>query len=224
MSGRPRGRPRVVAIDGAAGVGKSTLAAGLAEALGLPYVNTGLMYRAVAAEALRRGVPVDDAEGLAAIADALAFRVAGPAPGRLEVEGWPEDRLRTVDVEAVVSAVAAHPAVRRRLRARQRAIGEERGAVMEGRDIGSVVFADAPVKLFVTAEPEVRAARRAAERGRSAAPVGAALDRRDARDARTNPLAPAPDATVIDTTDRTIAETLHAALEVVARAAPELVP
>ena len=157
-------RPRVVAIDGVAGSGKSTLARSLAGALGLPYINTGLMYRALAASALDQEVATDDETALVELTRRLTFTVVDGDPSELEVEGFPSDRLMTLEVEAVVSSVARHPGVRTLMRATQRAIGERDGAVMEGRDIGSVVFADAPVKLYLSADVDQRAERRTDQR------------------------------------------------------------
>jgi len=215
---------RVVAIDGAAGSGKSTLARGLARRLGLPYVNTGIMYRALTLEAIERGTAVDDGEGLAALMSNLRFDLGHGEPPELEVEGSPpRPDLEGPDVEAHVSEVAAHPQVRGLMRAAQRALGIE-GGVVEGRDIGSVVFPDAPVKLYLVAHPADRIERRAQERDASTDRVGASLETRDRRDAKVNPFEPPAGAVVIDTTDRDIDGTLEAALEIVARVAPELIP
>jgi CMP/dCMP kinase len=213
----------VIAIDGAAGSGKSTLARGLAVALGLPYVNTGLMYRALAAAALEAGVSPDDAEALQELTLHLRYAIVGEAPPSLEVEGWPLDRLTTVEVERTVSAVARHPEVRERMRRAQRALGEH-GAVMEGRDIATVVFPDASVKIFLHAEARERGARRADERAADANEVLDALHERDRRDARTNPLEPAPDAVVLDTSNIDVDAALEAALAIVRRRVPELGP
>jgi cytidylate kinase len=214
----------VVAIDGAAGSGKSTLAKSLAEALDLPYVNTGLMYRALAAAALRAGVAPDDERGLLELLRALRFIVRVEPPGELEVEGFGPPELTSVEVESTVSLVASHPVVRMHMRKEQRGLGEAHGAVMEGRDIASVVFADAPVKLYLLARPAERAARRAAERQGERDAIGRALEVRDERDARTNPHEPTADAVVIDTSDRRPAETLEAALAAIRDRAPGLLP
>ena len=214
----------VIAIDGGAGAGKSTLARGLAERLGLAYINTGEMYRAVAAAALRDGVDPDDAAGLLELARGLRFSLTGGRERRLEVEGWPGHLLHTEDVERSVSAVARHPTVRAHLRAIQRTLAA-RGAVVEGRDIATVVAPESPVKIFVTADPSVRAARRAAERDSvTPAAVADALERRDARDETTNPLRPADDAVILDTSDLGVEAALDAALAIVRERAPELVP
>ena len=214
---------RVVAIDGAAGSGKSTLARLLAGTLGLPYINTGSMYRALTLAARRAGVDVEDGDRLAHLMGTLQFTVS-PQPSGEPRELWidgapPSEELDSADVEAHVSAVAKHPEVRAAMRAAQRALGED-GAVMEGRDIGSAVFHDAPVKMFLVAAPHERAGRRVEERG--AAEVAGALLERDRRDARVNPFVPAEDAVVIDTSDLDVDGTLRAALAVVAERAPEL--
>ena len=198
----------VVAIDGPAGAGKSTLARSLAETEGLAYVNTGAMYRAVAREALRRGVDVRDAPALAEVARAVRFHLGHGKPPSLLVEGRPPgDDLVAPEVEAVVSEVARHPEVRAVLRVTQRRLGAS-GAVVEGRDIGTVVFPDADVKVFLRAEPSERVARRQAERGSEDPALARALDRRDRLDEVTNPFIPAPEATAVDTTGRRPEEVL----------------
>ncbi|MEX0989801.1 MAG: (d)CMP kinase [Actinomycetota bacterium] len=213
----------VVAIDGTAGSGKSTLARGLARTLDLPYVNTGVMYRALARAALDEGIDPSDGPALASVAGRLRFTL-GPhgADGvsGIEVEGSPPGPdLETPEVEAIVSGVARHPEVRAVLVERQRALAGP-GAVVEGRDIGTVVFPDAPVKLFLTADPRARAERRAIERAGAAdeAVVAENLQRRDRRDAVTNPFDPAPGAVVIDASERSIEQVLALALDI-ARAA-----
>jgi cytidylate kinase len=190
----------VVAIDGPAGAGKSTLARTLARALGVAYLNTGAMYRSLAAEALRRGLDPSDGPVLAGVASSLRFSMDRGDPPSLRVDGRrPGDDLATAEVEAVVSLVARHPEVRAVLRAAQRRLGAG-GAVVEGRDIGTAVFPDADLKVFLEADRGERAARRQAERGNRDPAMAEALDRRDALDARTNPLIPAVDALVVDTT------------------------
>ena len=218
-------RLEVIAIDGAAGSGKSTLARGLAETLGIPYVNTGIMYRALTLAALDAGLDPDDGPSLAGLMSRLRFGLSGGHLPEIEVEGSPASRdLESERVEAEVSHVARHPQVRALMRKGQRALGMPR-AVVEGRDIGTVVFPDAPVKLFLTAEPGTRVARRAEQRG-AADPVDVeeALRRRDARDARVNPFEPAPDAIVLDTSERTVGDTLGVAIEIVRDRLPELFP
>ena len=191
----------------------------MAEALDLPYVNTGLMYRALAAAAISDGVSPDDPDALLELARGLRFRLAGEGPVQLEVEGYGPDELTTHDVESRVSAVSRHPSVRRWMCERQRDFGRA-GAVMEGRDIGSVVFPDARLKLFLRAEVGERAARREAERSFGETPP---IDARDARDARTTPLEPTPDAVVLDTGTLGIDATLAEALRLVAERWPGIV-
>jgi cytidylate kinase len=211
--------PAVVAIDGAAGSGKSTLARALARRLHLPYVNTGLMYRALAAAAVDRGVVEGDGPTLAAIAEGLRFEVVD---GQLHVEGYSDADLSSGKVEASVSRVAGHAPVRAVMRSRQRLLGVD-GAVMEGRDIGSIVFPDAPVKLFLVADPSERARRRSSERSNGVREeVETALHDRDRRDARTVAHVPTTDADVIDTGALDANQTLAAALEVIRRLAPGL--
>jgi cytidylate kinase len=207
--------PLLIAIDGAAGSGKSTLARALANALGLAYVNTGLMYRALAASALRSGVNVDDADALLDLARGLRFHLSEGAPAELEVEGYDTAELTSPDVESTVSAAARHPAVRGWMCEQQRALGAA-GAVMEGRDISTVVFPDADVKLFLRADAPARAARRVRQRAGASTEIGDAVLSRDARDARTTPLEPASGAVVIDTGALGIEETLREALRLVA--------
>ena len=193
-------RRAIIAIDGPAGAGKSTLARRLATALDLPYINTGLMYRAVTHRALTEGIDIEDEERLAVAARSIGFAVQSDAPDQLAVEGSTSvDALMSTAVEQWVSTVSRHPAVRRVLRNLQRTLGAD-GSVMEGRDIGTAVFPDADVKIFLSADSDVRADRRAREEGRGA---GAAhtVGTRDELDARTNPLVPASDAYVIDATD-----------------------
>ena len=213
---------RVVAIDGAAGSGKSTLARLLAKTLELPYVNTGSMYRALTLAARRGEVDVEDGPTLARLTETIEFTLSPGPGGELFIDGAPPlDELETADVEANVSAVAKHSVVRSVMRAAQRALGE-RGAVMEGRDIGTAVFPDAPLKLFLVAEPGERAGRRVEERG--ATDVADALLERDRRDATVIPSVPAEDAVVIDTSELDVDATLRAALAVIVERAPSLLP
>ena len=192
----------VVAIDGPAGSGKSTLARALATAIELPYVNTGSMYRAVAREALQRGLDPSSGEDLARAARELRFSLDDGSPPGLLIDGVPPGpELSSGEVEAIVSSVSRHPEVRAVLREAQRRLGAS-GAVMEGRDIGTVVFPDADVKVFLLAAGEERVSRRRLERGEDDPALADALQRRDALDARTTPFVPAPDAFVVDTTER----------------------
>lgn len=205
----------LVAIDGPAGSGKSTLARGLARELGLPYINTGLMYRALTHRALAAGVAVSDGPALADLATRINFGLGGEPPGLLIDGAEPGQELQSARVEAEVSEVSRHAEVREVMRRLQRDLGAD-GAVMEGRDIGTVVFPDATIKIFLVAAREERAARRIAERG-AEDPDGldAALAERDARDGRVNPFVPADDAVAIDNTDKGIDEVLAEALAMV---------
>ena len=199
MTGMEANRGLIVAIDGPAGAGKSTLARRVALALKLPYINTGLMYRALTKRALSDRINPGDEERLAAEASTIEFWVRPGEPDELAIEGVASPtELTSFDIEENVSAVARHPAVRRILRDRQRSLGAG-GCVMEGRDIGTVVFPDADVKVFVSAAPDVRAGRRSQEEGRGE-PAARAVGSRDEKDSLTNPLVPAADAFVVDTT------------------------
>lgn len=203
---------RVIAIDGPAGSGKSTVARGVADRLGLEYLDTGAMYRGVAFAVLRRGIDPDDVPAVADVARLVVLDVTRSA---CMVDG--EDAstaIRGHEVTVAVTAVAANPEVRAEMVARQRAWVEERGGgVMEGRDIGSVVFPDAELKVHLVASPEVRARRRAAEtQGLDVDAVAADIERRDVADSsRTaSPLVEASGAEVIDTSDLTISEIVDA--------------
>ena len=211
--------PSIVAIDGPAGSGKTTLARRLALALDVPHVNTGSTYRAVAREALRHGVSPDDARRLVELAGSIEFSISdSSAPPSLFVGGAPPgDELLSPDVEGIVSQVSRHQEVRAALRRVQRRLAEG-GAVVEGRDIGTVVFPEATVKFFLRADPSERAARRLEERGVEDPELAEALARRDAMDAETNPFVPAEDAIVIETTGRDADEVFDEALAAVRRA------
>ncbi len=205
----------VVAIDGPAGAGKSTLARQIATELGLPYVNTGSMYRSLTALARERGVDPTDGDALAELASTMEFDLDHRlSPPELRVNGIaPGPELVSPQVEASVSVVSRHPQVRAIMAERQRALGVG-GAVMEGRDIGTVIFPDATVKIFLDAAPAARAGRRTLER-EGAHDAGAMLAARDALDARTNPLVPARDAVRIDTTGRSARDVFRDAMAVV---------
>jgi cytidylate kinase len=189
----------VIAIDGPAGSGKSTVSRALAERLGIDRLDTGAMYRAVAWAAIDRDVDPADREAVAALADGLVITV----DERVEVDGKDvTEAIREPDVNRVVSLVAAIPAVRQILVDRQRAWMTARGAgVIEGRDIGSVVFPDARVKIYLTASPDERARRRPEESSSS-------LSQRDRIDSTrsASPLEVAEGARVIDTTGRPVEE------------------
>ena len=212
-----------IAIDGPAGAGKSTVGRNLARALGCPYLDTGLMYRAVALRALEQGVPPSDGEALAALARGIRFELDRGPSGRLLIDGEPPaSALHSSQVDEIVSEVSAHVAVRRALLDTQRELADEECIVMMGRDIGTTVLPSAPVKLWITASPEARASRRRTQR--QAQPDGFAGDemlgritRRDRWDAGrdASPLRKAPDAVTIDTGSRSPRETLDRALETV---------
>ena len=192
----------IVAIDGPAGAGKSTVARGLAERLGFRYLDTGAMYRALTWLALREGVALDDDAALAALA--AAHPVEFGADRSVSVDGGDvTEAIRRPEIDAAVPVVARHQAVRAVMRERQRALAERGDSVIEGRDIGVVVVPAAEVKVWLVAAPEVRARRRHAEReGVDAAALADELRRRDASDAANTHRA--ADAVEIDTTGLTV--------------------
>jgi cytidylate kinase len=212
----------VIAIDGPAGSGKSTVAAGVARGLGLRRLDTGAMYRALTLKALRGGIAPDDARKLASLARATMFSYRD---SRIALDGRSVgNAIRKPEVSNVVSTVAAHPAVRRELVRRQREIIGRGGVVVEGRDIGTVVCPDADLKVFLTASSSERARRR--HRELTGAGVRVTLDtlrreqrRRDSLDStrEASPLKPARDAVRVDSTGKTprrvIAEIVRLARE-----------
>jgi cytidylate kinase len=198
----------VIAIDGPAGSGKSTVARRLAVRLGLEYLDTGAMYRGVTFAALRRNLDPADGAELAALARSVELEVAD---GVVTVDGVDASvEIRGPEVTRAVSIVAANPEVRSELVARQRRwAAEHGGGVIEGRDIGTVVFPDARLKLYLTARPEVRAARRSKEvTDLDYDTVASDLARRDALDANreASPLSLADDAQTVDTSDLDVDE------------------
>jgi cytidylate kinase len=199
---------RVIAIDGPAGSGKSTVAKALASRLGLDYLDTGAMYRAVAFSVLRRRIDPDDVDEVAAAARDLELDLTDDTVVVDGVEATLE--IRGPEVTSAVSVVAANPGVRAELRARQREWAHEHGGgVIEGRDIGSVVFPDADLKLYLTAAPDVRARRRHLEaRELDYEAVRASLADRDRIDSTRadSPLTETDDAVLIDTSDRPVDE------------------
>jgi CMP/dCMP kinase len=191
----------VIAIDGPAGAGKSTVARRVADALGFTYLDSGAMYRCVALAALREGVDVDDGEALGELAWSLDISFDH---GSVRLGGEPvEGQIRSPEVTIAASRVSVHPQVRRAMVKRQRELIATGRYVAEGRDIGTVVSRDSPLKVFLTAEEEERARRRAADSGESVAEVREAMRERDRRDQERadSPLRIAEDSVRIDTTD-----------------------
>jgi cytidylate kinase len=204
------GAQRVVAIDGPSGAGKSTVGRAVARELGLDVLDTGAMYRAVTLAVLEAGVAPDDAVACLGVAQSVAVETEG---GVTTLDGRDVSaEIRRPDVTAVVSAVSSHPALRRILVDRQREwVARHGGGVVEGRDIGTVVFPNAAVKVFLVADDAERARRRqrdeaAARRATQVEDVKNALARRDKADTArsTSPLRAADDALVIDTTGRSV--------------------
>jgi CMP/dCMP kinase len=196
----------VIAIDGPAGAGKSTVARRLAGELGFTFLDSGAMYRALALAALRRRADIGDGEAVGRIARGVEISLSD---GNVELDG--EDvsaAIRAPDVTAAASEVAVHPQVREAMVARQRELIDSGRYVAEGRDIGTVVSPEAPLKVFLTASPQERARRRAAETGESETAVAGAQAERDARDAAREhgALRVADDAVEIDTTGLTVDE------------------
>jgi CMP/dCMP kinase len=210
----------VVAIDGPAGAGKSTIARRLAQRLGFTYIDTGAMYRAVALWGLRQGVDPADMHRMEQLALAAEIELS---PGRISLNGEDvTEAIRTPEVSSAASRIAIIPAVRRAMVAKQREIGDRTSVVMEGRDIGTVVFPDAAVKIFLDADPRERVRRRLAdERARggpvSEGQVAAQMKERDQRDStrRDAPLSQAPDAVYIDSTAMPIEDVEEAILKIV---------
>jgi len=195
----------IVAIDGPAGSGKSTVARGLAARLGFRYLDTGAMYRALTWLALEEGADLEDGAALAALAAPHPVAFEGD---RVWIRGEDvTERIRGPRIDRVVSSVARHPEVRAIMRERQRELAESGDAVVEGRDIGTVVCPDAEVKVYLVADPGERARRRQAEHPEIGAEALATdLRLRDERDAAQ--MRPAADAEQIDTTELTIDEVL----------------
>lgn len=215
----------VIAIDGPAGAGKSTAARRLALRLGYKLVDTGALYRGLALAATEAGLDLTHAAAVGALARTLDFDFARGEDGRsrLVLGGVDrDDEIRTEKVAAWASVVSRHPEVREALLGLQRRFGEKGGVVLEGRDIGTVVFPDAEVKIFLTASPEERAKRRVqdlAARGIEADPavIATEIRERDAADANRAiaPLKPAPDAHLFDTTDHDLDEVVEELVAIV---------
>lgn len=210
---------RVIAIDGPAGSGKSTVARAVAGKLGMPYLDTGAMYRAVAFSAIRNGVDPEDAPVVAKLAADMKLTVAD----RVMVDDVDATiEIRSPEVTRAVSVVAVNPEVRKELVRRQREWAVREGSgVVEGRDIGTVVFPEAPVKVFMTASDESRAQRRSQELlDMHYDEVAADIARRDHIDSTRElaPLSVAPDAVVVDTTECTVDEVVELVLALAAKA------
>ena len=197
----------IVAIDGPAGAGKSTVARALAERLGFRYLDTGAMYRALTWLAMQRGVDLSDEDTLAELARAEPVGFEGES--RVWIAGMDvTSSIREQRIDRMVPVVARHPAVREIMRERQRELGRDGDVVIEGRDIGTVVAPQAEVKVYLVADRDIRAQRRMADRpGIGADALATDLKKRDARDAER--MQPAADAKEIDTTHSTVDEVVE---------------
>jgi CMP/dCMP kinase len=219
----------VIAIDGPAGSGKSTLAALLARKYSYTNIETGAMYRALALKAVLENVSLDSSNALAALARRTRIELLAQADGnRVLLDGNDvTERIRREDITDAASRVSVHPAVREWMVQRQRELGADGGVVMEGRDIGTKVFPDAEVKLFLDAAPEVRGSRRFLQQPATSAPPESVLAELRARDERdrtraNSPLVAAADAVLIDSTNLTLDQVLHRASEIIESRMAEL--
>ena len=213
----------VIAIDGPAGAGKSTVARRVAEQIGIPYLDTGAMYRCVALQALREQIDPQDISRVAEIAESIEITLNGPHVG-LNGEDV-SSLIRTPEVASIVSLIAAHSPVRDALRLQQRQwVKHMNGGVIEGRDIGTVVFPEAEVKVFLTASPHERAQRRVNQDGGDLEQVAAAIAERDRIDStrEDSPLRPAEDSILVDSTGKTIDQVVAEIVETFHRLQGEL--
>ena len=195
----------VIAIDGPAGAGKSTVAKMVASRTGLPYLDTGAMYRCVALQTLRNGIAVSNEDAIADIAESAHIVIEGSIA--LLGEEDVSSEIRSPEIAGIVSIIAAQSPVRTAMRQQQqRWISSHGGGVVEGRDIGTVVFPDAEVKIFLTASPKERAIRRVGQNGGNISTVAASIAERDRIDSERSdsPLRPADDGFIVDSTGLTI--------------------
>jgi CMP/dCMP kinase len=213
----------VVALDGPSGTGKSTVARRLATRLGARYLDTGAMYRAATVAALRNQADLDDPVAITTTVEAAKIGIStDPENVSITLDGEPVDEaIRSAETTAAVSAVSAVPAVRALLVAAQRDLIEDGGIVVEGRDIGSVVWPTARPKVYLTASAEARARRRAGETGGDVAAVASDIERRDRLDSTraASPLMQSADAVELDTTDLSIDEVVDRLVELTAQSA-----
>jgi cytidylate kinase len=207
----------VIAIDGPAGAGKSTIARRLAARLGFTYIDTGAMYRAVALWAIRQAVELSDMHRLDQLAQAADIQLDSSQDRVILNSQDVTEAIRTAEVSSAASQVAAVSAVRRALVAKQRVFAETQNVIMEGRDIGTVVFPDARVKIFLDADPDERVRRRAAEAGADPSDIAGQISERDRRDQTRgdSPLTQSPDAVYIDTSHLSMEEVEEEILKVV---------
>lgn len=200
----------VIAIDGPAGAGKSTVARRVAEQIAVPYLDTGAMYRCVALQCLRQGIDANDVEEVAKIANEIRISLHEATVG-LNGEDVSEE-IRTSEVASIVSLIAVHSPVRDAMRSQQRQwIQQMGGGVIEGRDIGTVVFPNADIKIFLTASPHERAKRRVAQSGGDLEDVAAGIAERDRIDStrEDSPLVPAEDSVLVDSTGKSIDDVVN---------------
>jgi CMP/dCMP kinase len=200
----------VIAIDGPAGAGKSTVARRVAEQIAIPYLDTGAMYRCVALQCLRDGINANDVDNVAKIANEIHISLHGATVG-LNGEDV-SDAIRSSEVASIVSLIAVHSPVRDAMRTQQRQwIQQMGGGVVEGRDIGTVVFPDAEIKIFLTASPHERAKRRVEQNGGDLDAVAAGIAERDRIDStrEDSPLIPATDSILVDSTGKSVDEVVN---------------